>query len=273
MATSFFQKLKDFSRDTLFRLKGFKNRVMIKLTAFLDPRLDKYRSVPFDTLSHHYHYSESQSSEEPQNPPASTEAADSPDEITPDDTPYTPATTLELVQLISRTPETVLSRRQRNTLAGLMTFDDVSIESIMTPKEEMTFLKDNDFLGPLVVDQLYKTGQIYFPVKGTEGRATDKVRGVLRTAQLDPLHISEDEPITRFLNYNLCYVRKDYSLEQTLAAMLRTGSDFALVVDRNSEIIGSLTLEAIVIMLFSRRIADDFDADADPSAVASRPDK
>ena len=237
---------------------------MIKFVRFFDPRFDKYRDLPFSALAEHY-----QSSAEPTLTDEETSAPEPELVPEPEPEPYTPASTRELVELLARTPETVLSRRQRNTLAGLMTFDDIPVESIMTPKDEMTFLKDSDFLGPLVVDRLYKTGQIHFPVQDHK----QKICGILRTAQLDPLGISEDEPITKFLNYNLCYVRKDYSLEMTLAAMLRTGSDYALVVDRNSDLVGSLTLEVVIIMLFSRRVADHFDADCDPSAVAERAEK
>ena len=212
--------------------RNFFQKLMTKIVVALDPKLEKYR------------------------PPKKVK-------------PFRPETEQELVAVLKRTPKDVLSDEKRNLIAGAMSFDRISVASVMTPKKDITFLHEGDFLGPLLLDKLYKTGANCFPVLG----ADKQVCGIVYTDSIDPLNIKEDQPIDSFINRNIVFVRSDYSLEMALAALLRAHSDYCIVIDKEMELQGCLTLSDITTLLFNRAVADTFDSDASPYAVARRSQK
>ena len=212
--------------------RNFFQKLMTKIVVALDPKLEKYR------------------------PPKKVK-------------PFRPETEQELVAVLKRTPKDVLPDEKRNLIAGAMSFDRISVASVMTPKKDITFLHEGDFLGPLLLDKLYKTGANCFPVLG----ADKQVCGIVYTDSIDPLNIKEDQPIDSFINRNIVFVRSDYSLEMALAALLRVHSDYCIVIDKEMELQGCLTLSDITTLLFNRAVADTFDSDACPYAVARRSQK
>ena len=175
--------------------RNFFQKLMTKIVVALDPKLEKYR------------------------PPKKVK-------------PFRPETEQELVAVLKRTPKDVLPDEKRNLIAGAMSFDRISVASVMTPKKDITFLHEGDFLGPLLLDKLYKTGANCFPVLG----ADKQVCGIVYTDSIDPLNIKEDQPIDSFINRNIVFVRSDYSLEMALAALLRAHSDYCIVIDKEMEL-------------------------------------
>lgn len=209
--------------------ESFKQKVMRKLTAWLDPKLARYR------------------------PPVKK-------------TPYAPKTQQELIGVLKRTPSDILSANQRDLIAGAMSFDQLPISLIMTERKDMMFLSDSDFLGPLLLDKMYQTGAANFPVLDHDG----EVCGLVRMRDLDPLKITEDQPVEQFIEKTVCFARADYSLQMLLATFIRTESCYAIVVDHDAHIVGSVTLDALMAMLFGHRIKDSFTSDDSPYSVARR---
>jgi CBS domain containing-hemolysin-like protein len=208
-------------------------RIMAKFTATIDPKLEKYR------------------------PPKKKEP------------PFTPKTEEELIGVIKRTPKTLLDAKTRNLLASAMAFDKMAVSVIMSPKRDMEFLHETDFLGPLTFDKLYKSGATRFPVLNQD----DQVCGVLNTNNVDPLAITEETPITKYMSTDVFFVRADYTLEMLLATFLRTDSSYCIVINRDENIEGFVTLDTLMFVLFGRDITDSFDNDSNASAVAKRSEK
>ena len=206
---------------------------MTKFTASIDPKLEKYR------------------------PPKKKEP------------PFTPQTEEELIAVIKRTPKTLLDAKTRNLLASAMAFDKMAVSVIMSPKREMNFLHETDFLGPLTFDKLYKSGTNRFPILDQN----DQVCGILNIDNVDPLAITEETPITKYMSTDVFFVRADYTLEMLLAAFVRTNSSYCIVVDKEAKIKGFVTLDTLMFVLFGREIADSFDSDASVFAVAKRSEK
>ena len=72
------------------------------------------------------------------------------------------------------------------------------------------------------------------------------------------------------MDQGLCYVREDYTLEMALAVFLRTGAVMALVVNRETEVVGLLLLEYLVLYLLGREVMDSFEDDNNIELVAKR---
>ena len=177
-----------------------------------------------------------------------------------------PQTKADLVALMKKLPEDVLSSYERHCFSSVMTFEKKKVSAIMMPKAELTFVGAEDYLGPLTLDKLHKTGQIHFLVRGAAG----KIAGALHIRDLLNLKIKESDKAKNYLDKNLCYVREDYTLEQALAAFLRTGALLAVVVDRETKLVGVLLLEDLVVYLLGREAVDEFEDDYNIDAVSQR---
>ena len=179
---------------------------------------------------------------------------------------YTPETKQELIELLARTPKQVLSKDEREVIAAAMSFSERPVSSVMLPKAKMTFVHENDFLGPLTLSNLYKSGFEHFPVIGASGRVT----GLLHTKELNSLQIKETDRALKYLDENVYYIRNDHTLEMALAAFLRTNCHFFIVVDRSENPVGLITYEMVAQSMLGKPITDDFDEDLQLFAVARR---
>lgn len=198
---------------------------------------------------------------DPALPDTDTLASDSP---TPE--PTIPRSTDELIHLLQLTPTSVLTARDRQIIAATMSFSSLSVARLMLPKSEMTFVKENDILGPLMLDQLYQSGFSHFPVLDRKGQ----ISGVIATDSLNSLAIKNTDRAEKFIDRQIFYLRDDYTLEQALAAFLRTSHPFFLVVNRAGELVGQLTLKMLMTHLLGQIPTDDFDQDSDRASVQNR---
>lgn len=69
----------------------------------------------------------------------------------------------ELVHTIEHLP-TILSREEQQLIRHGLKFSTITVESVMTPRSVMDVVQQEDLLGPLMLDELHKTGHSRFPV-------------------------------------------------------------------------------------------------------------
>lgn len=180
--------------------------------------------------------------------------------------PYTPKTKKELIELLGRTPKDVLSDEERKVISTAMSFGDKPVRDVMLPKDKMVMVHENDFLGPLMLDKLYKSGSQHFPVVGSSGR----VNGLLHTNELNALEIKETDRANKYMDEDVYYIREDHTLEMALAAFLRTNCYFFVVIDRMERVVGQITYEMVAEAMIGKKVQDDFDKDLNILAVAKR---
>jgi CBS domain containing-hemolysin-like protein len=205
-------------------------KLMMKIVRWADPKAEKYR---------------------PKREPAA---------------PYTPASKRELMEVMRRCPEEVLSGEEREIIAAAMSFGERPVSQVMLARADMTFVHENDFLGPLMLDKLHRTGFLHFPVLGASGRIT----GLLHTKDLNDLKIRETDRALKYLDENVYYIREDHTLAMALAAFIRTNCHFFIVIDRLERPVGLITYEMVAERMLGRELRDDFAGDLDAGAVARR---
>jgi len=228
--------------------------MMAKLVKALDAPFDKYREKPISD------------SEKIREKDRARYQAKLEEAVRQEHDNYTPQSEKELIQAIRRAPREVLSVRDRNLISGAMSFQKRKASLITMPREDITFLNDSDFLGPINLDKLYKTGDTIFPVMNK----AKNVCGLLRTDKLDLLHITKDQPVTKLMEHDVAFARDDYTLEQLLAVFLRNHTDYVLIVDKNEQLLGYAELSTLIAILFNREIKDDFSNDSSSIAVSRR---
>ncbi len=181
--------------------------------------------------------------------------------------PYTPRNSKELMAVLRRTPKEILNDRERDMVIAASNFRRTRVSEIMIPHSDITFVHENEILGPLMLDKLYKSGFAHFPIVNSR----KEVIGVLHTEALNSLSIKETDRAKKYLDPKVYYARGDYTLEQALAAFARTNCHFLLVIDKESEIVGLLTYQSLIEYLLGNPDATDkFDRDDDRYAVSQR---
>ena len=186
---------------------------MQKFVRWLDPKLDKFRARKAPTM-----------------PPK-----------------YTPTSVEEFIDVISRTPKSVLSTKDRDRIAAVMSFDDRKISELMVPKSKIIFVNANEILGPLMLDKLYKSGFTSFPVVN----GSDKVIGVIHTEALNALEDRHTDRAEKYLDHKVYYLHINDSLESAVTEIERTGSSFFLVQDDHNNIAGFFTTQILLDYLLN----------------------
>lgn len=183
---------------------------------------------------------------------------------------YTPNTLEDFISVVRRTPASILSKTDKACLASAISFRERRVDSIMLPREKITFVHEHDFMGPLMLDKLYKSGFSHFPVLSTDGR---QIVGIIHTEMLNSLEIKKSDRAANFTDKTVYYLRADYTLEQAMSTFLRTNSFFFIVINAAGQVVGLLTYRMLVTHLLGYEPQDDFASDSNLMAVMKRKPK
>ena len=151
----------------------------------------------------------------------------------------------EFVKLIQATPWSVLPMKSRERIAAVMSFDDRIVGDLMVGRDKMVFVDENDLLGPLMLDKLYKSGFTNFPVVNSR----EQVRGVIHTEALNALEVRKTDRAKKYMDTKVCYLHVDDSLQFAVAEIERTNSYYFLVLDKAERLAGFFTVEMLLSYL------------------------
>ncbi len=188
-------------------------RLMRKFVKFIDPKLEKYRS---------------------KKPTAPIQK-------------YTPKTLTDFIDVLRRTPKSILSGRDRNRIAAVMSFDERKVGQLMIPKSKMIFVGEKEVLGPLVLDKLYKSGFTNFPVVDNK----DKVLGIIHTEALNALEIKKTNRANKYLDPTVNYLHTTDTLQFAVEEIERTNSYYFLVLNESNSLAGFFTIQMLLDYLLN----------------------
>lgn len=112
----------------------------------------------------------------------------------------------------------------------------------MVPKSKMIFVRDNEVLGPLVLDKLYRSGFTNFPVVDTH----DKILGVIHTEALNALEIKITSRASKYIDPHVNYLHITDTLEFAVDEIERTNRYYFLVLDGNESLVGFFTTQILL---------------------------
>ncbi len=172
----------------------------------------------------------------------------------------------DLSEIIERSHD-VIGENERTLLVSALAFPEKTVDSVMTPRTVIDFIKQGEFLGPLVLDELHALGHSRLPVIAED---LDHVVGVLHLRDLLSLDVRRSVTAEKAMEKKVYYIREDDTLEHALAAFIRTRHHLFIVINKNRETVGLLTLEDVMETMIGRKIVDEDDIHADLRAVAER---
>lgn len=160
----------------------------------------------------------------------------------------------------------ILTHDEKQTIEATLAFDTREVKEVMTPRGMIDSISKTELLGPLVLDDLHKTGHSRFPVVD---RDIDHVVGTLHVQDLLSLDKKRSLTAEKTMEARVYYIREDQSLHHALAAFLKVHHHLFIVVNEFRETVGLLSLEDVIEALLGRKIVDEFDAHDDLRAVAA----
>lgn len=172
----------------------------------------------------------------------------------------------ELEHLIDHS-EGILTPEDKKLVVHSLSFGDTLISHIMTTVGDIATIKKNEFLGPLTLDDLHKTGHSRLPVIAGD---IDHIVGILYLENLLALDIKRSVTAEKAMDPHVVYLHQDQTLTHALAAMLRTHRHLFVVIDSSRRTVGVVTLNDVIEALIGRKIVDKFDGHESIRAVSER---
>ena len=124
-------------------------------------------------------------------------------------------------------------------------FDDTQAADAMVACPNIKTLKASDAIGPILLEELYKSGQRSFVVYDAEG---EQIVGIVQLQEA--LNAKQGGKISGIMNKDLAYAHEDFSLRQVMDVCLKTGQPLVLVINAFEELVGVISLESLIHELF-----------------------
>lgn len=154
----------------------------------------------------------------------------------------------ELSHVLARA-KSILSTEERSLITNGLVLDDQSISTMMIVRDKIPTIKHNEVLGPLVLNDLHKTGERLFLVINKD---LDHVLGILDIS--DQLVIggqTETKKASDVMDRTLVKIAGADSIKQVLLGLIDARAQVA-VVTNDQTTIGVVYLHDIVNRLFGR---------------------
>lgn len=173
----------------------------------------------------------------------------------------------EVAHIIDSETDGILSRHEQSMMRSMLSFDGKKVKDYMTPRSVMNAIGVNELVGPLVMDDLYKTGHSHFPVLDGD---IDHIVGILHIHTLMTIHDKDSKTVKEMMEPRVFYIHEDQALEHALSACIKHRRHLLVVINSYRETVGVITIEDAVEQLIGRKIVDEFVDHDDLRAVAER---
>lgn len=145
-------------------------------------------------------------------------------------------------------------------------FGSKRISDCMIPRKVVSTVKSNDSVGPLLLDELHKSGHSRFPVLDELNPET--IVGVLYLKSL-LANKQKSGSVNELMSKQVYFVHEELDLQHALDAFIKTKHHLFVVVNSFEEYVGILTIEDVIEQILGRQIVDEFDNYENLREVAS----
>lgn len=174
---------------------------------------------------------------------------------------------IELLQAQAHQPDNRIPRDELEMAANAITFGDKKVADVMTPLRKMRVVSEDEQVGPLLMDELHKTGFSRFPVMAAgNSQAQSKVIGTLFLR--DIIGYEGHSRVRDLMHKKVYFINEAQSLRGALNAFIKNHYHLFVVVNNFEEIVGVVTIEDVLEQIVGRLIVDEFDRYDDLRAVA-----
>lgn len=151
----------------------------------------------------------------------------------------------ELLHLLNHA--SFLEPERRTLIHSALEFTGLSVSDAMSGRRSIHAVDKGDVLGPLVVDQLHKTGkQAFIVIDGS----LDTVVGILKLERLTSLDMKDSPTALKAMSPEVHFIDADAPITDALAYLRSSKAPFLVVQDSDGATVGLLTMDNILRCLF-----------------------
>lgn len=173
----------------------------------------------------------------------------------------------DLLEMINRQKVQIDNRITKEELeiaVHALTFGGKKVAEVMTPRRMIKTVAAHDLVGPVLMDELHKSGHSRFPVHQDKA---DNIVGVLYL--YEAVDAKAGGFVKDIMNSRVRYVHEQAPLHDVLHIFLKTHQHLCVVVNDFEELVGVVTLEDVLEEIIGKQIMDEFDKYDDLRAVAA----
>lgn len=150
----------------------------------------------------------------------------------------------DLFELLARQKQQRDNRIQPDELELVeraLAFTDKQAADVARPRREAPLVDADDTIGPILLDQLHKSGQSSFLVY------KDKQENIIGSLSLrDAVAAKQGGRVFDLVRGDLTFVNEDFSLCQVFTALQKTDQYVAVVINKFEEFVGMITLSDLI---------------------------
>lgn len=161
-------------------------------------------------------------------------------------------------QLDNRIPKTDLA-----TAIKALRFSNQLVRTAMVPLRSLKMVKATDLVGPLLMEELHKTGQQHFVVYDKD---ESNLIGSLTLKSV--IAARQGGSVKSLIKPEVHYIKEEDSLITALRALLKNNSEILIAVNSLGEIAGSLSLDDVISQLIDLPAQDESEEHDNKSAVS-----
>lgn len=144
----------------------------------------------------------------------------------------------------------ILSADQQDLIRRSLRWHSIEVKKVMTAAEDIVTVRRTELMGPLVLDDLHKTGHTRFPVIST---SINNVVGQVNIAHLLEVDGSKKSPTAQSIMTSLdVRLHGDTKLPEALRQLIDHPSGLGLIIDDEGKTIGLVTFSDIVSALIGK---------------------
>lgn len=145
-----------------------------------------------------------------------------------------------------------------------LSFGDKQVREVMTPERVVKSVSADEHIGPVLIDELHKSGYSRFPVYNDK-----KSQNFIGTLYLrDLVGLKSEGLVKNHMRKEVLFVHEEDPLDTTLQLLLKTNHHMLVVVNSFEEFVGVVTIEDVIEEVIGRQIVDEFDQHTDLRVVA-----
>ena len=171
---------------------------------------------------------------------------------------------IELLEQQQHQPDSRLTDEEVEIVTRTLRFDDYRVGDVMTPRKKVKTVLADDTVGPILIDEVHKSGQDFALVR------TSPKGEFVGTLAFRQLNIGSAGKVRDIMRDTIYYLHEGDSLSQGLHAFFVTNCPLFVVVNSFEEFVGTLTINDMLKQLLGHVPGEDFDQYSDRAIVAAR---
>lgn len=177
---------------------------------------------------------------------------------------YSKEELLKMFDVQKLAKESDVQNDELRMIRAMLGFGDKKIRDVMTPRRMVQTVTKDDEIGPVLMDELHKSGHSRFPVI-SEPKHYNFVGTLYLRDLIGELH---SKKVKDLMSPQVFYVHEEESLDHALRAFLKTKHHLFIVVNNFEEFVGVLSIEDVIEAIIGKEIVDEFDQHDNLRAVA-----